>query len=266
MAVKVKTHNPAGEAHDQDSLASQFARYLFEVEEAERRRLARELHDETAQGLTLVRFYLGMLQQVLPQEKDRKTVDEAFAVLDRTIEGLRRIVARLSPRALEKLGLIGSIRKEARNLASARGLQVKVTTSESFGRLSTQSELALYRLVQEALHNVGKHAKAKHVEIDLSRTDDQVSLRIEDDGTGFTKRGSLTGRFGIFGMRERVRSLSGTFRIRSRRGRGTRIEVFLTDPPPALIKPAELPQLHLVPAESRRGTRQSKHFARYRHA
>src|SRR5882672_8670248 len=107
MAAKSHAQAVAREA-DPEFAGPQLSRYLLQVEEAERRRLARELHDETSQGLALVRFYLGELQQD-GGPKTKKTVGDAFQVLDRTIEGLRRIVGRLSPQALEQKGLAGSI-------------------------------------------------------------------------------------------------------------------------------------------------------------
>lgn len=277
MAVELHKQALAAETGPAESSGSPSARFLFQAEEAERRRLARELHDDTAQGLTLVRFSLGMVQQLTAEEKTRKAIDEAFVVLDRTIEGLRRIVSRLSPQALEKFGLIGSIRKEARNLASSRGLQVRVKVSDGFGRLSAEAELALYRLIQEALHNIAKHANARRIGIDLSRKDGEVNLRIEDDGTGFVRKsGTRTHTFGIFGMRERIRSLNGTFRIRSQRGGGTRIEVSLSDPLPPASQPTHVPQLRVVKGRQVQAPRQSQSsssqhgraatYRRYRHA
>ena len=228
---------------DQEAGTSDNGHYLFQVEEAERRRIGRELHDETAQGLTVVRFHLEMLQGMPTSPDVQKTLGEAMAAVDRTIEGLRRIVARLSPQALEKMGLIGVIRKEARDFASV-GVQVNVKISARFGRLSPAIELALYRLVQEALHNIAKHAQAKTVEIDLSREGDKVRLLITDDGVGFGGQTNFHQHaYGVFGMRERIRSLGGTFRIRSRADRGTRIQVSISPPPCSTESPVAPPRL-----------------------
>lgn len=226
MAAKSDAQATAG-GSESGIPGPQLSRYLFQVEEAERRRLARELHDETSQGLTLVRFYLGALQEECGN-KSRKTVEDAFDVLDRTIDGLRRIVKRLSPQVLEQLGLEGSIRKEARHLETEHGIRVDLRIADHFGELAADAELVIYRLVQEALHNVAKHANAKNVEIELGRKEGRIRLIIQDDGIGLPRRlGSQHHSFGIFGMRERVRCLNGTFRMRSRQGRGTRIEVYL---------------------------------------
>lgn len=242
-AARLQSQTSAAPSDDQEAETPHISRYLFQVEEAERRRIGRELHDDTAQGLTLVRFYLGMLQQIAEKENAQETIGEALAVIDRTIEGLRRIIGRLSPQALERLGLIGSIRKEARSLSSAGVTQVDVRVSGRFGRLSLEIELALYRLVQEALHNIAKHARAKHVEIDLSREGRKVRLMIIDDGVGFGRNATFPqNSYGVFGMRERIRSLGGTFRMGSRRGRGTRIQVSISDPPPLAAQPVTLPR------------------------
>lgn len=228
---------------DQQVGTSDNAYYLFEVEEAERRRIGRELHDETAQGLTVVRFHLEMLQGMATGPNVQKALGEAMAVVDRTIKGLRRIVARLSPQALQKMGFIGVIRKEARDFASV-GVQVNLKISSRFGRLSPAIELALYRLVQEALHNIAKHAQAKNVEIDLSRKGDKVRLLITDDGVGFGGQTNFDQHaYGVFGMRERIRSLGGTFRIRSRPDRGTRIQVSIFHPPSLTESPVAPPRL-----------------------
>jgi two-component system sensor histidine kinase DegS len=142
---------------------------------------------------------------------------------------------------LEQKGLAGSIRQEARALESEHGIQVSLRISDKLGDLSSEAELALYRLVQEALHNITKHANAKNVTVDLSRKEGRVRLVIQDDGIGLVKKaGTQHHSFGIMGMRERVRCLNGTFRIRSRQGRGTRIEVYLH---PSCVS---APQLRLV--------------------
>jgi signal transduction histidine kinase len=226
MAAKAQRNNVRDESELEAVADPELSRFLFQVEEAERRRLARELHDETSQGLSLVRFHLETLRK--SHGPSQKTLEDTFNVLDRTIDGVRRIVGRLSPQALEKFGLIGSIRKEARCLMADHAVRVDLRVSADFGRLSAEAELALYRLVQEALHNVAKHANAKNVEIDLSRKDGKIVLIVQDDGVGLVKKiGLQHSSYGIFGMRERVRCLNGTFRIRSRQGRGTRIEVYL---------------------------------------
>jgi signal transduction histidine kinase len=133
---------------------------------------------------------------------------------------------------LQELGLIAAIRKEAKDLAKSAGVKAKVTVGENVGRLSPVTETAVYRVVQEALHNVAKHAAASTVTIQLKRDGEMVRLCIEDDGVGIkANQKPNPGRrsFGLAGMRERISTLGGTLKVgsatRNGQGTGTRIEV-----------------------------------------
>jgi signal transduction histidine kinase len=198
--------------------------HLLRVQEEERKRISRELHDETGQALMVIRLYLGMLEST-SSGRSREKIRETLAVVDRTIDGIRRIVARLSPLVLQELGLVAAVRKEAKDLAKNAGVRVRVMIAEDVGRLAPECETAIYRVVQEALHNVAKHAQAKSVTVQMNEQDGLVRVSIEDDGQGISKS-SFTGRsFGLAGIRERIGSLGGLVRVNSSRGKGTRIEV-----------------------------------------
>ena len=160
--------------------------HLMHAQEEERKRISRELHDETGQGLMVIRLYLGMLESERERARRRSKIRETLDVVDRTIEGIRRIIARLSPLVLQELGLIAAVRKEAKDLAKSAGVKAKVTVSPEFGRLPAAVEAAFYRVVQEALHNVAKHASATTVNIEMRRDGDLVRLSIDDDGVGIT--------------------------------------------------------------------------------
>jgi signal transduction histidine kinase len=122
--------------------------------------------------------------------------------------------------------LIAALRKEAKDLATSAGVKARVTVSPEFGRLPAVLETAIYRVVQEALHNVAKHANASTVTIDMRREGDWVKLLIEDDGVGISSK-PIPGRqtFGMAGMRERIGNLGGKMKVTSPPGNGTRIEV-----------------------------------------
>ncbi len=199
--------------------------HLLRVQEAERNRISRELHDETGQALMVIRLYLGMLESGRLSGAARSKIAETVAVVDRTIDGIRRIIKRLSPLVLQELGLIAAIRKEAKDLSSNAGVKTRVVLSDEVGRLPLDCETAVYRVVQEALHNVAKHAQAKNASIHMMRENDVVHLVIEDDGQGMVPRNSASRTFGLAGMRERISMLGGTVKVRSSRGKGTRIEV-----------------------------------------
>jgi signal transduction histidine kinase len=149
--------------------------------------------------------------------------------VDRTIEGIRRIIGRLSPLVLQELGLIAAIRKEAKDLAKSTGVKARVAVSEDVGRLAPEIETAIYRVVQEALHNVAKHSQAKTVTIQMSRENGKVALLVEDDGVGIVKPNGKTGRqtFGLAGIKERIGMLGGNVRVVSSKGKGTRLEVIV---------------------------------------
>ena len=200
--------------------------HLLHVQEEERKRISRELHDETGQGLMVIRLYLGMLESSVSARNARLKIRETLEVVDRTIEGIRRIIGRLSPLVLQELGLIAAVRKEAKDLAKNAGVKARVTVSPDFGRLPAALETAIYRIVQEALHNVAKHASATTVTIDLKQEGDSVKLLVEDDGVGILPKPKAARQtFGMTGMRERMANVGGKMRVTSTRGKGTRIEV-----------------------------------------
>jgi signal transduction histidine kinase len=200
--------------------------YLLSAQEEERKRISRELHDETGQALMVIRLYLGMLESSVTARSARAKIRETLEVVDRTIEGIRRIIGRLSPLVLQELGLIAAVRKEAKDLAKSAGVKARVSVSPEFGRLPATLETAIYRVVQEALHNVAKHANANTVTIDMTREGNAVRLLIEDDGLGISPRTKSSRQtFGMAGMHERIGNLGGKMKVTSSRGKGTRIEV-----------------------------------------
>jgi two-component system, NarL family, sensor histidine kinase UhpB len=203
----------------------ELSRQLLKAQEEERGRISRELHDETGQALMVLRFHLEMLASETRTQEQKAQIQESLDLLDRTIEGLRRTIARLSPRVLEELGLVAAIRSQARLLAKHTGMQAHLELPESAGSLDHDLEVALYRSVQEALHNVAKHSRARNFTVQLTVTNSRVSLQIEDDGIGFLPRSSQQRGYGLTGMRERTAALGGSMKVRSQLERGTRIRI-----------------------------------------
>lgn len=217
---------------EREARIAELSGHLLRAQEEERKRISRELHDETGQALMVIRLYLGMLETTVTNRTAKTKIHETLDVVDRTIEGIRRIIGRLSPLVLQELGLIAAIRKEAKDLAKSAGVKAKVSVGEDVGRLSPVTETAVYRVVQEALHNVAKHANASVVTIQLRREGELVKLCIEDDGVGIKQNQKPNpGRrsFGLAGMRERIATLGGTLKVgaatRNAEGTGTKIEV-----------------------------------------
>jgi signal transduction histidine kinase len=211
---------------EREARIAELSSHLLKAQEEERRRISRELHDETGQGLMVIRLYLEMLNEDLKEKAQKGKVGETVEVVDRTIEGIRRIISKLSPMALQELGLFAALRKEAKDLEKNRGVKTRVAIAEDVGRLSAETEMTIYRIVQEALHNVAKHAKAQKANVSMTRADGQVTVLVEDDGVGIFPKSNFRGNsFGLAGIKERVGMLGGVVRVVSMKGKGTRIEI-----------------------------------------
>jgi signal transduction histidine kinase len=209
-------------------VAGDALRRVVEAQELERRRLARELHDQTGQELTSVLLGLKAVEEA---KSDAERVEALAAVREQVIETLhavRRLAAELRPKALDDFGLVPALERLRDTFAEQTGMRVDLE-SQIRERLPTDVETALYRIVQEALTNVVKHAQATAVSIVLARKAGAVTALIEDDGRGFTPDGSGEG-LGLLGMGERLALLGGKLKIESGPGAGTTIvaEVSLT--------------------------------------
>jgi signal transduction histidine kinase len=226
-AMAIDRARMTDELREREICIVELSGHLLRAEEEERKRISRELHDETGQALMVIRLYLGMLGSAVQSNEEAKAkVGELLGVVDRAIEGIRRIMGRLSPLVLEELGLISAIRKEAKDLRKTAGVRARVTISENFGRLDSVIETAIYRVVQESLHNVAKHAKASNVEIAMERCGEVLTLTIQDDGTGIRRAANPSRTsFGMTGMQERITTLGGQMKVESREGEGTKISI-----------------------------------------
>ncbi|MFL6390290.1 MAG: ATP-binding protein [Terriglobales bacterium] len=212
---------------EREQRIAELSGHLLRVQEEERKRISRELHDETGQALMVIRLYLGMMETGSTGKNVRGKIRETVEVVDRTIEGIRRIIGKLSPLVLQELGLVAAIRKEVKDFARNTGVKARVLIADDVGRLASGTEQAIYRVVQEALHNVAKHAQAKNVTVQVERADQLVQVVVEDDGVGIQSRSSNSRdhSFGLAGIKERIAMLGGTSRVISTKGEGTRIEI-----------------------------------------
>lgn len=204
------------------------SRRLVEVQETERRVVARELHDDAGQTLTALMVGLRLLER---EAGDPLAVTARVAELKRTADGvlenLHRLASNLRPASLDHLGLVATLRQDAQSLNSASGLAVRVEARGfDVPRLPPAVETALYRIAQEAMTNAIRHAKASQVEVLVDRRDDGIIIAIEDDGTGFDPEVAARGRrLGLVGMRERVEMLGGKLQLRTAPGSGTAVIV-----------------------------------------
>jgi signal transduction histidine kinase len=200
---------------------------LMSVQEEERRRLSRELHDEFGQSLTAVSAYLWLIERQLPQDREplRSQAAEARRVVTHTLGAMRELSQLLRPAVLDEFGLVPSLDSHLKTFTERHQIAINFTAEGLPERLPADMETALYRIAQEALTNVVRHARAQRVRIALSATAKELRLEIEDDGIGFPSRqanGSRPGT-GLVGIRERARALGGTVTLSS--GKGARLRV-----------------------------------------
>jgi len=198
-------------------------RRVVEAQELERRRLARELHDETGQALTSILLGLKSLEDAVDTDKARGSVAGLRELVVATLQDVRRLAVELRPKVLDDFGLVPALERLTESFAEQTEIDVRFETALGGERLPAELETALYRIVQEALTNIVKHAHARSVSIVLARKPDTVALVIEDDGRGFDPATTREGGFGLEGMRERIGLLDGKLQIESRADAGTTI-------------------------------------------
>jgi two-component system sensor histidine kinase UhpB len=198
------------------------ARQALMVQEAERRRIARELHDEVGQTLTGVMLQIEGLAADIPDEL-RERLDELRETARHGTEEVRRIARRLRPDALEELGLVSALAALASAFERQAGIPARRRLDEHVA-VTPEEELVLYRVAQEAMTNVARHAGAGEVRLELRSGDESLVLVVADDGRGLPDGASASSQ-GIRGMRERAMLVGATLTIESEPGRGTVVEL-----------------------------------------
>lgn len=199
------------------------------IREEEKARLARELHDELAQSLTALKMDTIWVRDHASSAPAMVTakLTEMVEMLDRTVAATRRMAADLRPLMLDDLGLVPAIEWLASNFMQRCGVPCTLSVNDELElELPEPYATAVFRIVQESLNNIAKHAAASHVMVTLDRTLDTVRLRVQDDGCGFFSDGARKPQsLGLLGLRERAQLLGGSVVIRSGRGKGTTVEV-----------------------------------------
>ena len=198
-------------------------RRVVEAQELERRRIARELHDETGQALTSILLGLKPLEQAAATDDDRAAAASLRELVVSTLQDVRRLAVELRPSALDDFGLVPAVERLADTFRGQTGMQVDLESNLGEERLPSEVETVLYRIVQEALTNVVKHARASRISILLTDKDGAVAAVVEDDGLGFNPKATGDSGLGLVGMRERVGIVGGRIQIESAAGAGTTV-------------------------------------------
>ena len=214
-------------AHDLQELSAK----LVTAQEQERRHIARELHDEIGQALTAVKVELACAQRTIEGVTGPTTVlESARSITDGALHQVRDLSYLLHPAALDEFGLVSAVDQYLKTFGKRHSLVVELTHRGMDGRLAPETEAAAYRIIQEALTNVAKHANATECRVDMERLPEILRVTIADNGGGFdpaTPRAGERRGLGLIGIRERASHLHGTVSIHSAPGRGTRVVVEL---------------------------------------
>lgn len=205
------------------------------AQEEERLRLARELHDDTIQAVIALKQRVQIAQRTVKDQTSLRTLNELETLAEQTVEDLRRLTRALRPIYLEDLGLVTALEMLARETSENNLLNVHFQKTGDENRLAPEVELALYRIAQEALSNILRHANATQAFLQISFDDHEVKLEVRDDGVGFEMPKSPTdfapsGHFGLLGIRERTDLIGGRLEVQSEAGQGTRLSVRLKNP------------------------------------
>jgi signal transduction histidine kinase len=222
------------EVRDKEQRLRELSGRAVAMQEAERRSLSRELHDSAGQALTAIRINLQLLAELAGNEGAKAMAGRTVELADSTLEEIRRVVDRLAPAVLDDLGLQGAVERHCDDVSERTGVEIEYLCEElDKPGVDTGVETAAYRIVQESLTNVARHAKAERVDIHLRRVnagspEDRIVIDIRDDGVGFDiDEVRAKGRRGLEGMRERVELLGGTIEISATPGEGAQINVEL---------------------------------------
>ena len=225
--LEQRVHERTADLERATHARDQLLRQVLTTQENERRRIARDLHDEIGQSLTSLVFGLKSINPAdLPQELHER-IGTLRGVAGSTLNEIRRLAHGLRPSVLDDVGLLAALERFTSDLERAYGINVELSSNLGAGRLPDELETTLYRIVQESLTNVAKHAEASLAEVTLRCEELRVDLVVSDDGRGFDPAVLDSAGFGLSGMRERAALFGGALEVESAVGAGTTIRVTL---------------------------------------
>jgi signal transduction histidine kinase len=239
------------QSHQMQEQLRHLSRQVLRAQEEERKRISRDLHDVIAQSLTGINVRLANLKKeaaLLPKRLNR-SISHTQRLVEKSVNLVHRFARELRPAVLDDLGLIPALSTFMKAFKEETGIAVSLSAFAAVGQVTGDKRTVLYRVAQEALHNVARHAQASRVEVSIQKLDGAICMKIKDNGKSFQVERALTGkkqnRLGLLGMRERLEMVNGTFTIQSAPHKGTTIEarIPLADDPVArdaksLMRPA----------------------------
>jgi signal transduction histidine kinase len=241
MEMALKAHETQLEAlvAARTAEVSELIGHLETTREEEKRAIARELHDDLGSALTALNMHLSLLFQQMPDEpKFAERATKVKTLLSSITGATRRIQIGLRPDKLDVFGIKVAIAEQAAEFEKYSGVHCVASVPDDAVHYAPRVDIALFRMVQEALNNIAKHAQATHVDVVLDDTDDEIILSVRDNGVGIPPGKSNTVTHGLRGMRERAGYLGGSVRIESAPGKGTLIVIAIPKTP-ANMQPAE---------------------------
>jgi len=204
---------------------------ILHVQEEERKHISRELHDEVGQSLTAISVVLATLKNNGAGSSSSRKLAEAQKLLQETMETVHRFARELRPAMLDELGLLPALRSNLKSFAGRTGLQVRFQGNPIAEKLGSDQKIVLFRIAQESLTNIGKHAHASQVTLRISKLRDGICMEVADNGRSFKAAlknpGKDKQRLGLLGMQERVRLVNGRFTIHPQPGKGTTVRVII---------------------------------------
>jgi signal transduction histidine kinase len=226
VSVFVELHRKSERLRESEDKLRRLAAHLISVREEERAHIAREIHDELGQVLTGLKMEVTWLAKRLREKPLIEKTDSMCKLIDSTVQTVRKIATGLRPEMLDDMGLVAAIGWQAKDFQKRTGIRCRVKLPPETTKLDIDVSTTSFRIFQEILTNVARHARATRVDIDLNVTDDQVSLEVQDNGVGIADS-DLNGRksLGLLGMHERALLFGGEVNISGAAGHGTRVAV-----------------------------------------
>lgn len=245
IAVAVENARLYSELQRKEHMRGELLRKVIVAQEEERKRIARELHDDTSQALTALLYAAEEAAEVTDPDEMNRLLTSMREVAQRTLDGVHKLIFDLRPSVLDHLGLVAATHWFAQSRLEPAGVRVIIEEEDMPRRLPAEVETALFRVVQEAIANIARHSLARNVRIAFTLKQGVAALTVEDDGIGFDMLELTlspdTGRgLGLLGMRERVQLLGGELTIDTAPGHGTRIDIFVPVEPGGRNRPGDV--------------------------